>query len=108
MAEKIDKIILANAAALASKYGASGARSVHAGIGRLISADRVRGLNTRLIAIDDARAMREFSARPVTRARDARQNKRAVDDLYSALAPDYILLLGSDDVIPQQRLKNPV
>ena len=108
MTAKIDKIILTNNTALTSKYGASGVRSVHAGIERLVVADRDRGLITRLIAIDDARAMREFWARAVTRGADSRQNKQAVDDLYAALAPDYILLLGSSDVIPQQPLRNPV
>ena len=108
MAGKIDKIILTNTAALKAKYGKSGAHSISVEIERLISSDRARGLTTRLVAIDDVRSMREFSAHPVTQATDARQNKQAVDDLYAALAPDYILLLGSIDVIPSQRLHNPV
>src|SRR5580704_3120159 len=105
---KLDKIILTNIAALRSKYGASAARTVREGIDRLIAADGRRGLTTRLVAIDDIPLMRRFSARAVTHASNAEQNKQAVDDLYAALAPDYILLLGSVDVIPQQPLRNPL
>lgn len=108
MPKKLDKIIVSNDSALVSKYGASGARAVRAAVARLVAADRARGLVTRFVAMDDAEEMRQFRARPVTRASDARQNKQAIDDLYLALAPDYILLLGSSDVIPQQRLDNPV
>ena len=108
MAKKLDKIILTNQTALTAKYGVSGMRAIRAAINRLIEADANRGLTTRLIALDDAAMMRRFSARPVTNAGSARQNKEAVDALYAALAPDYILLLGSVDVIPQQPLKNPV
>lgn len=108
MSEKLDKIIVTNESALVSKYGAPGARSVRAAVARLIAADRARGLVTRFVALDNAQEMRRLSARPVGRAADARQNKQAIDDLYWALAPDYILLLGSSDVIPQQRLDNPV
>jgi len=105
---KSDKVILSNLSALKAKYGTAGVRAVTLAVRRLIEADRDRGLTTLFIPIDDAGAMRKYSARPVTQASNARQNKAAVDALYAALAPDYILLLGSSDVIPQQQLKNPV
>ena len=108
MPAKVDKVILTNLSALRAKYGASGLRAVQSAIRKLIATDRRRGLVTMLIALDDASTMRAFSARPVTRAADARQNKLAVDAVYSKLAPDYILLLGSVDVIPHQKLKNPL
>jgi len=108
MARKLDKIIVTNNSALLAKYGAGGVRAVRAAVSRLIAADRKRGLNSRLIALDDARLMRSFSARPVSHGGSARQNKQAIDDLYTAIAPDYILLLGSIDVIPQQPLHNPL
>jgi hypothetical protein len=108
MAAKVDKVILTNFSALRAKYGGSGLRAVRSAIRKLIAADRRRGLITTLIALDDARTMRAFSARPVTRAANARQNKEAVDAVYRKFAPDYILLLGSVDVIPHQELKNPL
>ncbi|HZI83225.1 MAG TPA: hypothetical protein VFF44_04880, partial [Casimicrobiaceae bacterium] len=105
---KVDKLILTNFTALRSKYGSSGVRRIRAAIGTLIAADRARGLKTRLIGIDDPRAMRLFSGKAVTRIASPQQNKQAVDAVYRALAPDYILLLGSVDVIPHQNLSNPV
>jgi len=105
---KVDKVILTNFGALRSKYGAPGVRAIRAGISRLVAADRARGLTTKLIGIDDARTMRSLSGRKVTKAADPQQNKKAVDDVYRALAPDYILLLGSVDVIPHQDLRNPL
>ena len=44
----------------------------------------------------------------VTDASSARQNKRAIDSLYRALRPHYLMILGSIDVIPHQDPKNPV
>ena len=105
---KVDKVILTNFSALRSKYGPSGVRAIRAGITRLIAADRARAISTRLIGIDDPRTMRAFSGSAVTKVASPQQNKKAVDAVYRALAPDYILLLGSVDVIPHQDLRNPV
>ena len=105
---KVDKVVLTNFSALRSKYGPSGVRAIRAGITRLIAADRARAISTRLIGIDDPRTMRAFSGSAVTKVASPQQNKKAVDAVYRALAPDYILLLGSVDVIPHQDLRNPV
>ena len=40
----IDKLIVTNALALRTKYGATGWRRVRAAVGRLVEADRRRGL----------------------------------------------------------------
>jgi hypothetical protein len=108
MPTKVDKVILTNVSALRAKYGPAGLEAVRSAIQKLIAADRRRGLATKLIALDDAATMRAFSAPAVTDAGDARQNKAAVDAVYAKLQPDYILLLGSVDVIPHQKLKNPL
>ncbi len=102
----VDKLIVTNRAALRRKYGARGLAKVTAGVKALIAADRKRGLVTRLIAIDSA-AMKRYGP-AVTDASSARQNKRAVDSLYRALRPHYLMILGSIDVIPHQDPKNPV
>jgi hypothetical protein len=73
-----------------------------------VQADKKRGLEARLIALDDKVVMRQLSAQAVTKPTDPRQNKTAVDGVYRSLAPDYLLLLGSIDVIPHQDLKNPL
>jgi len=105
---KTDKIILTNVGALEAKYGADGVRAVKTALARLIVADRARGISSRLVAIDDAATMQKLSASAVTKAGSARQNKEAIDVVYRALEPDYILLVGSVDVIPHQDLRNPV
>lgn len=108
MATKADKVILTNFAALKSKYRAAGVRTIRRAIAALIAADRGRGLTTVLVGLDDPMTMRRLSGRAVSNPADARQNKQAVDAVYYAHTPDYILLLGSANVIAHQRLKNPV
>jgi hypothetical protein len=102
----VDKLIVTNRAALRTKYGARGLARVSAAVNVLIAADRKRGLMTRLIALDSAAMKRYGSA--VTDPSSARQNKRAIDSLYRALRPHYLMILGSIDVVPHQDPKNPV
>ena len=101
----VDKLIVTNRAALRRKYGARGLAKVTAGVNALIAADRKRGLITRLIALDSA-AMKRYGP-AVTDASSARQNKRAIDSLYRALRPHYLMILGSIDVVPHQRSEEP-
>ena len=102
----VDKLIVTNRAALRRKYGARGLAKVTTAVNALIAADRKRGLLTRLIALDQA-AMKRYGP-AVTDASSARQNKRAIDALYRALRPHYLMILGSIDVVPHQDPKNPV
>jgi hypothetical protein len=108
MAKVVDKVILTNVSALKTKYGAQGLRTVQSAVTGLIQADKARGLQTKLIALDDATAMSGLSAPVVTDPGDPKQNKSAIDAVYRALAPDYLMILGSIDVIPHQDLKNPL
>ena len=102
----VDKLIVTNRSALRKKYGTRGLAKISAAVHALIAADRKRDLITRLIALDSA-AMKRYGA-PVSDASSARQNKRAIDALYRALRPHYLLILGSIDVIPHQDPKNPM
>jgi hypothetical protein len=108
MAKAVDKVILTNAGALKKKYGAQGMRDVQSAVSALIQADKARGLQTRLIAVDDPAVMGSLSAPVVADSGDPKQNKAAIDAVYKALAPDYLMILGSIDVIPHQDLKNPL
>jgi len=103
-----DKIIVTNLSALKAKYKSAGASKIKTAVASLIAADKQRGLTTRLINIDDAQAMKKVDGTAVTNAKDARQNKRAIDAVFKKLRPDYLLILGSIDVIPHQDMKNPV
>ena len=108
MPSAIDKVILTDLTALKAKYGDAGASKINKSVDALIAADKQRGLTSCLIAVDDAAAMKKLAATAVVKAADPKQNKVAVDGIYKALAPDYLLILGSVDVIPHQDLKNPV
>ena len=102
-----DKIIVTNLSALKAKYKPAGAAQIKAACKQLIAADKKRGLATRIINIDDATAMKKVGGSAVTNVKDPGQNKRAIDAVFKKLTPDYILILGSTDVIPHQDLKNP-
>jgi hypothetical protein len=52
--------------------------------------------------------MKEVGGRPVSSAGDYKQNKAAVDKVYQARQPEYLMLLGATEVIPQQDLRNPL
>lgn len=103
-----DKVIVTNLTALKAKYGAAGLASIKSAVNDLIAADKGRGLMTSLVALDDAAAMKKLEATAVTNAASPSQNKKAIDGVYRALAPDFLMLLGAIDVIPHQDLKNPL
>jgi hypothetical protein len=104
-----DKVIVSTRSALVGKYGAAGFNKIAAALKRLVTADRARGIKTSIVYLDDAAAMHAVNAPPVTVPGDVRQNKAAIDAVYKGLeAPDYIMILGSIDIVPHQDLKNPV
>ena len=108
MATRVDKAILTNIAALTAKYGNAGVGKIDKTLDALVASDKAKGLETTIIALDDAAAMRKLAAPRVTDSKDPEQNKKAVDGVFKALAPDYLLLLGATDVIPHQDLQNPM
>jgi len=101
-----DKVIVTNRSALQAKYGAAGYREVAAAVAALAAADKQRGIVTRLVAVDDKVQMKRFRGRAVTDRKNPRQNKAAIDAVFKALDPDYLVILGSLDVVPHQDLKN--
>lgn len=105
---KTHKVILTNESALKSKYGVAGLNTILNALKILIHQDGLRGLKTELLFLDNLYIRTKFGVVPVSVATDAKQNKIAVDGVYNKLKPDYILLLGSTDVIPHQDLKNPM
>ena len=107
MPAKIDKVICTNLSALQAKYGAAGVKKIQTALQSLITNDKKRGLTTAVLALDRAADMKKAKAPAVTAATDPRQNKAAIDALFKALAPDYLLILGAADVIPHQDLKSP-
>ena len=84
----MDKIIVSNRAALATKYGSAGVAKIKAAVSDLIAADAKRGVKSRLVYLDDAVAMKSFKGRGVTDASSPRQNKEAIDAIFRAADPD--------------------
>jgi hypothetical protein len=103
-----EKVVVTNAAALKRKYGTRGYSAVLAAVRRLKAADRGRGVSTRLVSVDSAAAMKRYRGRAVTDAEDPRQNKEAIDAVFAVSPPDYLVLLGSVDVVPHQDLTEPL
>ncbi len=103
-----DKLIVSHRRALKAKYGAAGFAKVQAAVRALIAADKQRGIRSRLVFIDDAAAMKKLKAPPVTEAASPKQAKAAIDAVFRATDPDYLMILGAPDVLPQQDLRNPM
>jgi hypothetical protein len=103
----MDKIIVSNRAALTAKYGAAGVAKIKAGVTALITADAARGLKSRLVYLDDAVAMKRFKGRAVTASANMRENKEAIDAIFRAANPEYLMILGAPDIVPHQDMANP-
>jgi Peptidase family C25 len=101
------KVIVSNKGALEALYG-DNFNDVSAALDKLIEADEKKGFKTQIVYLDDNDEMENLMAPPVTDPTDQRQNKTAIDAIYNSLIPDYLMILGSQDIIPHQHLKNPV
>src|SRR5512146_2416849 len=97
-----DKIIVTHRAALTVKYGAKGLAAIRKAVHALIAAAAKRGLKTKLVFLDDAAAMKRVRTKPLTGANDPRGAKAAIDAIFAALNPDYLMILGAPDVVPHQ------
>lgn len=102
-----DKIIVTNRGALARKYGSQGLAAIRKALTTLKSADKARGIKTRIVYLDDKATLQKLGGSAVTNAADPRQNKAAIDVVFTALTPDYLMILGAADVVPHQDLDNP-
>ncbi len=61
-----------------------------------------------MVPLDDPVAMSPLGATPVADPSDRAAVKAAIDAVYAALHPDYLMILGSTDVVPHQELSNPM
>src|SRR5262245_4201969 len=104
----IDKLIVTNVQALRRKYGSSGLGAIHAAVDALIEAAAAPGITTRLVDISSRSQMRAVRAKAVVDPDVRKPNKDAIDAAYRAAIPDYLVILGSVDVVPHQSLVNPL
>jgi len=107
------KVIVTNWSALKAKYSGS-LGAISEAIRALIAADRQRGVRTRFVRLDHHGDMGALGAPPVLDPTDPQENKDAIDAVCDAMSsqdpmsPHYVMLLGSNDVIPHQDLTNPL
>lgn len=104
---EIDKVIITNMGALRVKYGKNMPR-IEQALMRLVAADRKRGLETKVVAVDSNTDMEAAGGRPVSDKNDQKQVKTALDVVFQAYRPDYLMILGAPDIFPHQDLRNPV
>ncbi len=102
----VTKLVLTHLGALRGKYGGAGLVLVREAVRDLAAADSRRGIRTRLVALDDGRTARALQLPPVADAADHAGAKAYVDAAAARWSPDYLLLLGSPDVVPMQPLTN--
>jgi hypothetical protein len=102
-----DKIIVSNRTALVAKYAGAGVTKIEKTVRGLIAADSKRGIKTRFVYLDNARTMKTFSGSAVNDSTNTRQNKQAIDAIFRAANPDYLVILGAADVVPHQDMTNP-
>jgi hypothetical protein len=63
----------------------------------LINSDNKKGISTQLVYLDDQ--MQDASEKAC---------KDAIDELFTAHRPDYLMIFGAQDVVPFQNLVNPL
>ena len=103
-----DKVIVTHRAALRAKYGAAGLAKIRTALRRLMASDAQRGIRSRLVFLDDAAQLKKMGGSPATQAGSAAQAKAAIDAVFGAMQPAYLMILGAPDVVPHQDLTNPM
>jgi len=103
----VHKVIVTNVAALKAKYGSTYSQ-VKVALATLAASDKARGLKSKLIAIDSGADMKAVRGRAVTGPHDQRGAKAAIDAIVKKHEPDYVVILGAQDVVPHIALSNPM
>lgn len=92
---------------LERKYDATALKQINRAVANWVAADAQRGIRTVHVAVDDATGMGALGAAPISGKPTAAKIKRAVDDLWKRLNPDYLVLFGGDDILPMFVVTNP-
>jgi hypothetical protein len=94
---------------LESKYDPAALKRINAAITHWIDADMKRGIQTVHVAVDDPADtyLKKLRVTPVSGKATAPKIKRAVDDLWKKLKPEYLVLFGGIDVVPMFEVLNP-
>jgi len=102
-----NKLIVSHRGSLIGKYGPEGLAAIEHTVANLVVADAARGIRSHYVYLDDPDAMKRYQSKTVSKTPSAPSCKRVIDKICGMLSPDYIVLLGSYDVIPEFRVPNP-
>jgi hypothetical protein len=101
------KISVTCARNLAAKYDSAAAKKIDKAVKAWVAADKARGIRNLYVAVDDKQAMKKLGAVAITGKPTANKVKKAIDALVASLSPDYIALVGAEDVVPMFEVANP-
>lgn len=98
------KIIVTNKSAMEQKYSEKWA-DIKLLLDCLVDHDVSRGIVTQVLYLDDPVKMQ---GNQVLDCKNEKQNKEAIDFIYNTKKPTFLILLGACDIIPFQRLVDPL
>ena len=101
------KLSVTHRGRLKAKYGAAGLAAIDAAVAKWIARDKTRGLATVHVEVDVAASLQPFGVQALSGAVTAVKLKKIVDKLWTKLEPDYLVLLGSDEIVPLFDVANP-
>lgn len=99
-------VVVTNRGALRRKFGADVER-VEAAIQAFVASRGDAEIDLQTRALDDEAQLRALGVAPVGDPRDLSGNKEAIEGICRALQPDYLIIVGSVDVVPHQVIANP-
>jgi hypothetical protein len=101
------KISVTCAKTFAAKYDPAALKKIDQAIKAWVAADDKRGIRNIYVPLDDSAAMKKLGATAITGKPTANKVKKAIDALVARLSPDYIAIIGADDVVPMFEVSNP-
>jgi len=101
------KLSITHRATLVRKYAPAALARIDKAVADWIAADAARGITTVHVALDDAAAMQRLGVPAIAGRLTPVRTKRALDALARGLVPDYIVLFGGHDVLPNFIVPNP-
>ncbi|HEU0008001.1 MAG TPA: hypothetical protein VFS12_18600, partial [Terriglobia bacterium] len=104
---KTIKLIVTHQGQLAKKYKSQDVKRIDKAVASLIAKDKARQVTTHYLHLDNQSAMKRYGVAAVSGTVTPDKCKKAIDALFAALSPDYLVLLGSGDVIPYFKVPNP-
>ena len=102
------KVLVTHRGAARTKYGSAGWTRIRHALTELVTADKVRGITTRVYTLDSAADANKVHAQVVPAPTDGMTIKVAIDRIYAAWQPAYVVLVGGPDLVGTVSLTDPL